>query len=98
MKNISKMSNQEIIDVVKAHSEGKPIEYCADLPGGRWIEMLSPPVWDFHACAYRVKKENIWANIYLTDRGEVWGYTYPSKVEADTAATNNRVTCVEIAL
>lgn len=67
------MTNQEIIDVVKAASEGKPIEYRVK-PGNimiatskaqnPWVPHPSP-CWNFEECEYRVRREP--RTIYLNE-------------------------------
>lgn len=48
------MTDQEIIDVVKAHQNGKLIQYKGT--DGIWHDCIDKPMWDFRI-DYRVKPE-----------------------------------------
>lgn len=53
------MTDDEIIEVVRAHKEGKQIE-CIPRGEGRWKETFfegKPISWNFHLFDYRVKPE-----------------------------------------
>lgn len=50
------MTNEEIIAVVKAASEGKTIECKAKVCGDTW-EDIDDPNWNFDCFDYRVKTE-----------------------------------------
>ena len=52
------MTTKEMIAVMQAFEEGKTIEYNAKWgsDAGKWDE-IDDPVWDWHACNYRVKPE-----------------------------------------
>jgi len=49
------MTDQEIIDVVTAHRDGKAIE-CGGAVRGTWVPCVNPN-WNFGSCDYRVKPE-----------------------------------------
>ena len=51
------MTNEEIISVVQAHSEGKVIELKIKRTGDKW-EITEAPVWNFDDFDYRVKPES----------------------------------------
>ena len=51
------MTNEEIISVVKAHSEGKFIQ-CRSKIDGSWHDLLREPVWDFDSYDYRIKPKS----------------------------------------
>lgn len=55
------MTDQEIIDVVKAHQEGKKIEFRWDprfqLKANDWVLCTEYNMWDFSIYEYRVKPE-----------------------------------------
>ena len=48
------MTIEEKIEVIRAFSEGKPVEICNNL--GEW-ETKTKDVWDFRQCIYRIKPE-----------------------------------------
>ena len=50
------MTDQEILKVVKAHSEGKIIEWSYKYKDD-WSETMRP-IWDFQNLKYRIKPEN----------------------------------------
>ena len=50
------MTNEEIIAVVKAHSEGKIIEY-KHRNEEEW-HIVEKPIWQFDVCDYRTKPES----------------------------------------
>lgn len=50
------MTNQEIIDVVQAHLEGREIETSAK-GCNRWHPTVVAPTWSFDVYDYRVKPE-----------------------------------------
>jgi len=47
------MTHDEMIEVIKAHKEGKESEYSKD--GETWYSLECPPVWNFQYNYYRVK-------------------------------------------
>ena len=51
---MSTMTNEEIIKVVQAHSNGEKIEYN-DICEGCWFNATGP-VWNFRDVRYRVKQ------------------------------------------
>jgi hypothetical protein len=54
------MNNQEMIDVIQAHSDGKEIQKkCKRSATGiqEWSRCVNPPAWQFTDCDYRVKPE-----------------------------------------
>lgn len=56
------MTNQEMIAVIQAHAEGKPIQFLdKEYPAGGW-QPAGVPCWDFDSYEYRVKPEpeTIW--------------------------------------
>lgn len=99
------MTNQEIIDVVKAASEGKLIEYrvvAGPMWGGedsKWI--LNPnPGWNFEECEYRVRREP--RTIYVNEYGSrpKLGYkknaaVYDTRENADRGAVGGRIRCTK---
>lgn len=52
------MTDQQIIEIVQAHIDGKPIEICTKGQGKdeKWYDIVNPK-WDFQHCDYRVKQE-----------------------------------------
>lgn len=52
------MTDQQIIEIVQAHIDGKPIEICSKGQGQdqKWYDVVNPK-WDFQNCDYRVKQE-----------------------------------------
>lgn len=53
------MTDQEIIDIVTAHKEGKTIEYKRKgLDNIGWHVYCPNPMWDFRNFNYRVKEES----------------------------------------
>ena len=48
---MKRMTDEEIVKVVQAHIEGKPIEVYGSRGG--WIKILYPS-WNFDDCVYRV--------------------------------------------
>lgn len=58
------MTHDEMIDVIRAHREGKQIQFSS--PGNGWRNCLDDPSWNFQTNCYRVKPEprEIWVNVY----------------------------------
>lgn len=71
------MTNQEIIDVVKAHSDGYEIE-CSYKGRDEWLD-IREPCWDFHTYNYRVKakqSENALRKILRKNEKNHFNYAY----------------------
>ena len=64
------MTEQEMIDVLQAHIDGKQIQYRRVNMGGEWAN--EKPYWDFDHFDYRVKPEPLecWVNFY--DNNDSW--------------------------
>ena len=58
------MTDQEIVDVVRAHMEGKKIEAKTSHCVGPWLSQ-EYPAWDFCRVDYRVAKEPM--RVWLID-------------------------------
>ena len=52
------MTNQEMIDVLKAHEAGKEIECLNKTKCNGWC-LVTAPIWDFSSFDYREKPETI---------------------------------------
>jgi hypothetical protein len=88
------MTDQEIIEVVSAHKEGKTIQY-RERRDRAWITYSHNDVlyWNFVCYEYRVKPEPItyYANVYP---GET---TFYSTLEsANEHATDRRIRCAKL--
>lgn len=57
------MKHEDMIVVIKAHKEGRPIQYRSKNLKMNWTECN--PVWDFHNSDYRVAPMNIPDNVGL---------------------------------
>lgn len=62
------MTHLEMIEVIKAHSEGKKIQFW-DEPFNEWLD-CSNPSWNFSTIKYRVKPEPKFRP--YKDRDECW--------------------------
>jgi len=87
------MTEKEIIDVVTAFKDGKPIQ-VSDRGLRGWVD-IRRPAWDFCNLDYRVKSEpptpqEIWVNTYSCGLGLD---AYDTKYEADENATVSRIAC-----
>jgi hypothetical protein len=52
------MTDQQILDVVRAHQEGKQIQQSRlEYNNGEWIDCHYGPGWNFANFSYRVKPE-----------------------------------------
>lgn len=47
----------EMIEVMKAYKEGKPIEFRGKAPGYQTWKAADEPIWDWDSLDYRVKPE-----------------------------------------
>ena len=87
------MTNQEIIDVVKAAEAGKTIQ-VADRHFGNWID-TSFPNWDFKGKKYRVKPEGPRSLFLATNGDRIWYYTASFKAEEALRVAPDGATVIE---
>lgn len=66
------MTDQEIIDVVTAHKNGKSIQMS--ILNGEWVD-CDFPMWNFVGCRYRVKPEPREWTVCISDKGEIASYS-----------------------
>lgn len=91
------MTDQEILAVVKAHSEGKTIQFMT-LGVGEWCD-TDRPMWNFAVAKYRVKPpEAVWVNLYKPTNSKPHAYVYESEALANDHAGRSRLACVKITL
>ncbi len=52
------MSNEAIIEILKADTEGKQLQWrWLNRPGNEWTDEMEKEDWRFDACEYRIKPE-----------------------------------------
>tara|TARA_R110000764_G_scaffold40882_1_gene91455 strand:- start:3142 stop:3450 length:309 start_codon:yes stop_codon:yes gene_type:complete len=53
------MTHDEMIEVIKAHKDGKVIQFRPRIVRGEWMTMTKgvAPIWNFDMTEYRVKPE-----------------------------------------
>lgn len=99
MKTNSIMSDQAIIEVVKAHAEGRTIQFMpiTDNLQMSWQDLSHSGAWNFQHNRYRVKPE-LWVNVYVNETysDTIWGCIHPSKAEADKSADPSRIACIKL--
>lgn len=90
------MTINEMIEVLQAYKEGKPIEFKRPL----WSEwnIKCNSIFNFNEYLYRVKKEKkeVWLNIYPSNIPLINATSHPSEEEANKRAGKNRVACVRV--
>lgn len=79
------MTHDEMIEVIKAHKEGKKLECRLNPPHASepWTTINSP-VFDFHNFDYRVKKEPV--ELWAVGYGVACALTYTSEAAARKSA------------
>jgi len=86
------MTEQEMIDVLQAHLDGKTIQIKAGDIG--WVDLESPN-WNFAGSKYRVKPtpREFWINVY--DGHPLAMYVHRSKESADKE-NSARKECIHV--
>jgi len=80
------MTHDEMIAVLRAHKEGRAIQFRDAKDAGRWFDAGNYR-WDFHHFEYRIKPEprTIWVNEY--DGAAM--FSYDSEYDATKFATES---------
>lgn len=81
------MTHDEIIEVVKADKEGKPIQFRRLYQkNGKWRDVLQPG-WDFLSYEFRVKPELIEVWVVVSYNNKAIG-SFTDKKHAESVAVN----------
>ena len=82
------MTHDEMIAVLRAHKEGRAIQFRDAKDAGRWFDAGNYR-WDFHHFEYRIKPEprTIWVNEYVNDQT---GVSFFNKDSAETCAESTQ--------
>jgi hypothetical protein len=79
-----------LLPIITAYAEGKTIQI---LSNRRWVDQVGNVFFQSPPGDYRIKPERrtVWINI---NKGP-YGYTYPSREQADESATPHRTACFQ---
>lgn len=92
------MTHDEMIAVIQAHKDGKPIQRKKEWAGDKCWSDLSVPTFDFTNFDHRIKPEppkprEFWLNTYSTSAA---GCVHSSREEADRSASHIRLECIHL--
>ncbi len=85
------MKNEEIVKVVQAHIDGKPIQFRRKTTdyGVKWRSCVCDPAWGFNTIDYRIKPEPRKFIIYGNSIDNLSTYVAPDSPEVTIKTLKN---------